>query len=136
MTKADIVKEIARVTEIPQKEAKIVLEIVLDGMVHALSNGERIELRGFGSFSTHVRARRKARNPRTGGRVYVPARRVPSFRPSVELKALVNSPVDCERPSAILAETGTSPVLLPDDRDDHITRPSGTAPALPIAVKS
>lgn len=105
MTKADIVKEITRVAEIPQKEAKVVLEIMLDGMVRALSKGERIELRGFGSFGTHVRARRKARNPQTGACVYVPARRVPNFKPGAELKALVNGSVDSKR-SAILVKVG------------------------------
>ena len=93
MKRADLIKEIARVVEIPQAEAKIVLEVILDGMVRALRNGERIELRGFGIFDTHVRAQRIARNPRTGVQVNVPARRVLHFKPGKELLALVNTSV-------------------------------------------
>jgi integration host factor subunit beta len=94
MMKANLIKEIARVVEMPQREAKIVLEVILDGMVRALRKGERVELRGFGTFDTHVRARRIARNPRTGVRVNVPARRVPHFKPGKELIALVNISAD------------------------------------------
>src|SRR5712691_6524512 len=90
MTKADFTEEIARVLEIPLKEAKTLLEVTLDSMVRALCKGERVELRGFGSFSTHVRAARRGRNPLTGAQVEVPAKRVPCFMASRELKDLVN----------------------------------------------
>ena len=90
MTKADFTEEIARVLEIPLKEAKTIVEVILDSMVRALRKGERVELRGFGSFSTHVRAARRGRNPLTGAQVDVPAKRVPGFKPSGELKDLVN----------------------------------------------
>jgi len=59
MTRADFTEEIARVLETTRKDAKILLEIILDSMVRALRKGERVELRGFGSFSTHVRAGRR-----------------------------------------------------------------------------
>lgn len=90
MTKADLTEEIARVVEVPKAEAKRVIEAILDGMVRALRKGERVEVRGFGSFSTHVRAPRKGHNPSTGASIDVPAKRVPSFRPSRELRVLVN----------------------------------------------
>jgi integration host factor subunit beta len=90
MTKADFAEEIARVLETTRKDAKILLEIILDSMVRALRKGERVELREFGSFSTHVRAGRRGWNPRTRVQVEVPPKRVPHFRPSRELRALVN----------------------------------------------
>lgn len=90
MTKADLTEEIARTVEIPKAEAKRVIEVILDGMVRALRKGERVELRGFGSFSTHVRAPRRGHNPSTGAPIDVAAKRVPSFRPSRELRVLVN----------------------------------------------
>jgi integration host factor subunit beta len=94
MMKANLIKEIARVVEMPQREAQIVLEVILGGMVRALRKGERVELRGFGIFGTHVRAWRIARNPRTGAQVNVPARRVPHFKAGKELLALLNTSAD------------------------------------------
>jgi len=89
-TKADLTEEIARVVELSKREATIVLDVFLDGMVRALRRGDRIELRGFGSFNTHARRSRIGRNPLTGIRVDVPAKRVAHFKPSRELTALVN----------------------------------------------
>jgi integration host factor subunit beta len=88
MTKADFTKEIARVLELPLKEAKTVLDVILDSMVRALRKGERVELRGFGSFSTHMRAARRGMNPRTGDRLNIPMKRVPGFKPSGELRGV------------------------------------------------
>ena len=90
MTKAGLIDDIARVTGTTLREAKLILEKILDSMVRALRNGEEIEIRRFGSFSTHTRAPRTGWNPKTGKRVDVPARRVPRFRPSRELLGLVN----------------------------------------------
>jgi len=90
MTKARLIEDIACVTGMTLHEAKLILETILDSMVKALSKGEEIEIRRFGSFSTHRRAPRTGRNPKTGKRVDVPARRVPRFRPSRELLGLVN----------------------------------------------
>jgi integration host factor subunit beta len=91
MTKVDFTKELARVLEIPLKEAKTLLEVILDSMVRALQKGERIELRGFGTLSTHVRAARNGRNPKTGTHVPVHSKRVPKFKPSKDLLARVNN---------------------------------------------
>jgi integration host factor subunit beta len=90
LTKADLKQEVARAAAISQKEAGELVEIFLDSIVLALRKGERVEVRGFGVFSTHLRAPREARNPLTGAEVNVPAKRVTSFRPSRELRALVN----------------------------------------------
>lgn len=64
----------------------MILEIVLDGMVRALRRGESVELRRFGVFQTRKRRPRTGRNPLTGAQVEVPAKRVPFFKPSKELK--------------------------------------------------
>jgi len=63
---------------------------MLDSMVRALRAGDKVEFRGFGSFGTRPRAARVGRNPKTGARVDVPAKRVPYFKASKELKELVN----------------------------------------------
>ena len=60
-------------------------------MVKALRTGDKIEIRGFGSFRTRQRQSRVGRNPKTGARVEVPAKRIPYFKPSKELKDLVNN---------------------------------------------
>src|SRR6185437_14235676 len=90
LTKAELKLEIAEAAGVSLKEAKEILEIILDSMVRALRKGERVEVRGFGTLSTHTRDARNGRNPKTGIEVNVPAKRVPHFKPSVELKAMVN----------------------------------------------
>ncbi len=90
MKKANLRDEIARVAEISKRDARIILDVILDSMVKALQRGDRIELRRFGSFRTYTRPRRTTRNPQTGLQMEVPERRVPVFRSSRELIALVN----------------------------------------------
>ena len=90
LTKAALKLEIAEAADVSLKEAREMLEIILDSMVRAMRKGERIEVRGFGTLSTHIRNARNGRNPKTGVKVNVPAKRVPRFKPSVELRALVN----------------------------------------------
>lgn len=89
MTRAHLILELARVCETTHKEAKEILEVVLDGMVRALRRGESVELRGFGVFRTRKRRPRTGRNPLTGARVQVPAKRVPFFKPGRELKEML-----------------------------------------------
>ena len=90
LTKAELKLKIAVATGVSLKEGREVLEIILDSMVRALRKGERVEVRGFGTLSTHLRNSRNGRNPKTGVKVNVAAKRVPHFKPSVELRALVN----------------------------------------------
>ncbi len=99
MTRMDLIEDLAGALKVPHAQAKAVLEAILDGMVCALRRGERVELRRFGTFSTHIRGARDGRNPATGGRLRVPARRVLSFRPAGELRAIVNGPPDPGRPA-------------------------------------
>ena len=67
------------------------MEAIFDSVVKSLRGGDKIEIRGFGSFRTRQRQPRVGRNPKTGARVEVPAKRIPYFKPSKELKDLVNN---------------------------------------------
>lgn len=90
MTKADLIDEISRVVEITRKESEVIVETIFESIVRSLKGGDKIEIRGFGSFRTRERRPRIGRNPKTGARVDVPAKRIPYFKPSKELKDLVN----------------------------------------------
>ena len=94
MTKADLIDEVARVVEMTRKDSEIIVETIFDSVVRSLHQGEKIEIRGFGSFRTRQRQPRVGRNPKTGTRVDVPAKRIPYFKPSKELKDLVNGDAD------------------------------------------
>jgi integration host factor subunit beta len=90
VTKADLVEEVVRVTELPRKESEAVVETIFESIIGALQGGDRIEIRGFGSFRTRQRRGRTGRNPKTGAKVDVPPKRIPFFKPSKELKDHVN----------------------------------------------
>jgi integration host factor subunit beta len=90
MTKADLIEEVSRVVEMTRKESEVIVEAIFESVVRALKEGDKIEIRGFGSFRTRQRQARVGRNPKTGARVDVPAKRIPYFKPSKELKDLVN----------------------------------------------
>ena len=90
MTKADLIEEVSRVVEMTRKDSEIIVESIFDAVVKSLRGGDKIEIRGFGSFRTRQRQPRIGRNPKTGTRVEVPAKRIPYFKPSKELKDLVN----------------------------------------------
>ena len=90
MTKADLVEEVIRVSGLSKKQAEIIVNTVFDSVVEALQRDDKIELRGFGSFRVRRRRSRQGRNPKTGDRVAVPAKRIPYFKPGKELKDLVN----------------------------------------------
>jgi integration host factor subunit beta len=91
MTKANLVDEVMRVVELPRKDSETVVDIVFESIVKSLRAGDKIEIRGFGSFRRRQRKARVGRNPKTGARVEVPAKTVPYFKPSKELKDLVKS---------------------------------------------
>ncbi len=94
MTKADLVEEVtANVKEIDRAEAEIVVNTVLQSIIDALKSGDKIELRGFGSFRLRKRRPRQGRNPRTGERVPVPGKSVPYFKPGKELRDRLNASV-------------------------------------------
>lgn len=94
MTKADLIEEVTRVTELTRKDAEVIVESIFESVVKSLHRGDKIEIRGFGSFRTRQRQSRIGRNPKTGTRVEVPAKRIPYFKPSKELKDLINGEVE------------------------------------------
>jgi integration host factor subunit beta len=102
MTKAELVEEVARVSELTKKHSEIIVNTVFDSIITALQKDEKIELRGFGSFRIRQRRSRQGRNPKTGDKVDVPAKRIPYFKPGKELKELINSTAGGAESSAAL----------------------------------
>ena len=88
MTKAELVEEVAGMTQLTKKHAEIIVNTVFESIVESLRVGSKIELRGFGSFRLRDRRARIGRNPRTGARVDVPAKRVCYFKPGKTLRLL------------------------------------------------
>ncbi len=108
MTKADLIEEIAKVVEMSRKDSELIVETVFESIVRSLRAGEKIEIRGFGSFRTRERKPRVGRNPKTGARVEVPAKKIPFFKPSKELKDVVNG-AHSESSSPPAAQETTGP---------------------------
>ena len=105
MTKAELVEEVSRVSDLTKKHSEVIVDTVFKSIIDALHRGEKIELRGFGSFRLRKREPRKGRNPKTGDKVDVPPKKVPYFKPGKELKDLINREPD-ETPAA---PTGSVP---------------------------
>jgi integration host factor subunit beta len=91
LTKADLIEEVLKVAELPRKESETIVETIFESIIEALQKGDKIEIRGFGSFRTRQRRGRIGRNPKTGEKVEVPAKKIPFFKPSKELKDFVNT---------------------------------------------
>ena len=92
MTKSELIDSIAKGQShfLAQKDVELAVKCVLEQMSQALSSGERIEIRGFGSFSLHFRPPRIGRNPKTGESVALPGKYVPHFKPGKELRDRVD----------------------------------------------
>ena len=111
MTKAVLVEEVAQVTDLTKKHAEVIVETVFRSIIDALHRGEKIELRGFGSFRLRQREPRRGRNPKTGDRVDVPPKKVPYFKPGKELKELINRDPDrVSQPDGAAAQSRPQPV--------------------------
>jgi len=92
MTKSELIEIIAeRQMHLSDKDVEFAVKSMIDHMAQALSSGERIEIRGFGSFSLHFRPPRVGRNPKTGEAVTLQGKYVPHFKPGKELRARVNT---------------------------------------------
>jgi len=91
MTKADLVDKVTALGDLTRKDGEIIVDTLFESVIGALKSGDKIEIRGFGSFRTRQRNSRIGRNPKTGEKVDVPAKRVPFFKPSKELRDSVNS---------------------------------------------
>jgi integration host factor subunit beta len=104
MTKSGLIEVVAeRTPHISKKDTEIVVNTIFDSMAQALSKGERIEIRGFGSFQVKIREAREGRNPKTGEPVHIAAKRTPFFKVGKELKEMVDDVRE----------------VVPDDDDDE-----------------
>jgi len=105
MTRADLVDELARVANLTKQESEAVVDTVFEAITVALVQGDKVEIRGFGSFRVRQRRARTGRNPKTGSRVDVPGKKVPFFKVGKELRELVNSGTARRAPAAPSAVT-------------------------------
>ncbi len=97
MTKSELIERIAeRQDQLSAKDIELAVKLVIEYMSQSLATGERIEIRGFGSFSLHYRESRTGRNPKTGERVLLTGKYVPHFKPGKELRDRVNESLQNE----------------------------------------
>ena len=91
MTKSELIERISEMQpQLSPKDVELAVKTILEQMSDALADGQRIEIRGFGSFSLHYRAPRKGRNPKTGESVQLDGKYVPHFKPGKSLRERVN----------------------------------------------
>ncbi len=90
MTKVDLVDKVVELGDLTRRDGEVIVDTLFESIVGALKADDKIEVRGFGSFRTRQRKPRTGRNPKTGEAVAVPAKRVPYFKPSKELRDLMN----------------------------------------------
>jgi len=94
MTRSDLVAQLAELfTQITVRDTEFAVKTILDAMTNALASGQRIEIRGFGSFALNSRPPRIGRNPKSGDKVMVPEKRVPHFKPGKQLRERVDAMV-------------------------------------------
>lgn len=92
MTKSELVERLVEANgTLSRKESEMVVNIIFDSMCEALQNGEKVEIRGFGSFTIRERDAREARNPKSGDVVKIPAKKTPFFKTGKELRERVNN---------------------------------------------
>jgi integration host factor subunit beta len=92
MTKAELVDQVADKVDLTKKQTEVIVNILFNSITEALSQGDKVELRGFGSFRIRSRNPREGRNPKTGDAVHIPAKRVPFFKAGKELREMVDNP--------------------------------------------
>ena len=109
MTKAELVEEVSRVSDLTKKHSEVIVDTVFKSIIDALHRGEKIELRGFGSFRLRKREPRKGRNPKTGDKVDVPPKKVPYFKPGKELKDLINREAELAEAAATAPASPAAP---------------------------
>jgi len=91
MTKSELIERLAlKQTHLMHKDVELAVKLVLDQISESLAKQDRVEIRGFGSFSLHFRPARTGRNPKTGDAVQIPAKYVPHFKPGKEMRERVN----------------------------------------------
>lgn len=125
MTKAELVEDVARAAELTKKDAERLVEIVFESIIDTLNQGEKIELRGFGSFRVRERGARRGRNPKTGDPVDIPAKRVPYFKPGKELKELINEDGSSAAALGVEGSLSTSQSSFTSDEASAFGQPEG-----------
>ncbi len=90
MTKAELVEKVAERIDLTKKQTEVIVNTVFQSITEALARGDKVELRGFGSFRVRHRHSREGRNPKTGTTVHIPAKKVPFFKAGKELRELVD----------------------------------------------
>jgi integration host factor subunit beta len=124
MNKSELVEKLAERAKITKKRAEQVVNLVFEQMTEALERGERIEIRGFGSFTNKSYDAYTGRNPRTGETIHVPAKKLPFFKVGKELKERVDYPPGSPSPFRALSPDGhaglgpRSGIDVDDDDDD------------------
>lgn len=102
MTKTDLIERVSmKTTILTKKQTEIVVNMLFDSIKEALASGDKIEIRGFGSFRIRARRNREGRNPKTGQSVEVPQKKVPFFKAGKELKELVDGKADLTFPETV-----------------------------------
>ena len=92
MTKAELVEKVSANIHLTKKQTEAIVNILFNSITEALSQGDKVELRGFGSFRIRSRNPREGRNPKTGDTVHIPAKKVPFFKAGKELREMVDNP--------------------------------------------
>ena len=128
MTKSDLIERIAhKQPQLAYRDVELAVKAIIEHMAERLAGGDRIEIRGFGSFSLHHRPARTGRNPKTGAPVLLPAKSVPHFKPGKELRDRVDrayqSSLDAKQPDGAAAPQAPSPAY-----EHGYTSSSGTSP--------
>ena len=90
MTKAELIERVPQATELTKRDAEQLIEIALECVIEALKRGEKVELRGFGSFRVREREARRGGNPKSGATVEILAQRVPYFQAGKQLREVIN----------------------------------------------
>ena len=129
MTKKEIVKKISEDIGLTQLKTKDIVQRTLDAIILTLVAEGRIELRNFGVFEVKARAPRKARNPRTGDKVYVPSKNVVTFKPGKEMEELVRKMDPAKLPVMSKTEEADETGNGSDDQDDDEPRTDQPAEA-------
>jgi integration host factor subunit beta len=91
MTKADLVERVADRIKLTKKQTELIVNTLFTSITDALTHGDKVELRGFGSFRVRQRHSRDGRNPKTGQSVHIPPKKVPFFKAGKELREMVDS---------------------------------------------
>ena len=127
MTKSELIEIIAaRQTQLSVKDVELAVKTLIEQMSETLASGERIEIRGFGSFSLHYRAPRIGRNPKTGESVGLAGKYVPHFKPGKELRDRVNKGLERDREQAEVAEAGADGAANATQKVEAVSTPSQT----------